>query len=166
MQPVDNSSISNDNQNDDSNKVNNVIKTLLQSHKVNEQIGILKEKESKNNACCKEQILLVDDNDFNLLSLKQLVVSLFNIEPISVCNGLEALNIFKETYNKKCGCPNRSFRIIFMDINMPVMDGYESSQKILSFLNDLGDPDYARIVAITSNYSEIVAQRCQSFGIK
>ena len=37
-----------------------------------------------------------------------------------------------------CGlvnCPNKFYRLIFMDLNMPVMDGFESAAKILEYQN-------------------------------
>jgi CheY-like chemotaxis protein len=38
--------------------------------------------------------------------------------------------MFEESY-KACSCENRSYKFIFMDLNMPEMDGYEASEKIL-----------------------------------
>ena len=35
--------------------------------------------------------------------------------------------MFKENYEKACKCENRGYKFIFMDLNMPDMDGYEAS---------------------------------------
>jgi CheY-like chemotaxis protein len=37
-----------------------------------------------------------------------------------------------------------------MDLNMPQMDGYEASEKILKILKDDNNLDYCHIVALTS----------------
>ena len=38
-------------------------------------------------------------------------------------DGEIAVRMFKEAFEKKCGCPDRAYRIIFMDLQMPNMDG-------------------------------------------
>ena len=40
--------------------------------------------------------------------------------------------MFKENYEKPCKCENRGYKFIFMDLNMPDMDGYEASEHILN----------------------------------
>ena len=49
-------------------------------------------------------------------------------------NGLEAFSMFKEyLLSSQCQflCPLSSYKLIIMDLNMPVMDGFEASEKIL-----------------------------------
>jgi CheY-like chemotaxis protein len=41
------------------------------------------------------------------------------------------VNLYKQKQNKPCGCINRTYKLIFMDIQMPVMDGEEASKQIL-----------------------------------
>ena len=52
----------------------------------------------------------------------------FNLDIVDAPNGEVALNLFKEGFNKKCGCINRAFKLIIMDLQMPVMDGVEASK--------------------------------------
>ena len=59
-------------------------------------------------------------------------------------DGLQALNKFTEN-------PNRYF-LILMDMNMPVMDGFESTAKIRAFerKNDLPPTNIAALTGVTS----------------
>ena len=47
----------------------------------------------------------------------------FDIEIEMTGDGLKALELFTEGFNKPCKCPNRAYKLIFMDLQMPVMDG-------------------------------------------
>ena len=123
-------------------------------------------EESQQNKCCQDKMLLVDDSDFNLQIVIFLIKELFEIELQLASDGLQAFNAFKEAYEKECGCQNRGYRLIFMDINMPVMDGYESTQKILAYLKERGDEDYTHIVALSSFEGESVMKRCLQVGMK
>lgn len=82
-----------------------------------------------------EQILCVDDDPITLmLSKKVITKSEFSKEIITAQNGEEALHYFNTLkYNKnKANKPE----LIFLDLNMPVMGGWE-------FLDHFVSPDYA-----------------------
>jgi len=66
------------------------------------------------------KILIVDDNPFNILCLRALLKN-FNFLIISEAhNGKEAVNsAVKENYD-----------LILMDVNMPIMDGFEATKII------------------------------------
>ena len=55
-----------------------------------------------------------------------MVEEIMNIQVDEAINGLEAVEQFKKRMNKKCQCINRLYKVIFMDIQMPIMDGIES----------------------------------------
>ena len=42
-------------------------------------------------------------------------------------NGKIALDMYKERFEKKCGCSDRTYKLIIMDLQMPVMGGLEAS---------------------------------------
>jgi len=60
----------------------------------------------------------------------------FKLQCDKAMNGQDALDkiIAYEKYNDEnpCTCPRRreNYRLIFMDCNMPIMDGFEASKKI------------------------------------
>ncbi len=97
----------------------------------------------------KKKVLIVDDE--KVLS-EVIMASLsmkgdYNVE--TAFNGQEALDKYKAFL------PD----IVVMDVEMPVMDGYESSSKIKSF-----DPE-ARILVLTGNPGDSRARRTIEEGI-
>ncbi|KAM0327598.1 hypothetical protein ACHAQA_005891 [Verticillium albo-atrum] len=90
-------------------------------------------------SCNRGQFLIVDDNIINLKILSTFMKRLGRDHCTSM-NGLEAFEAFSATPEKFC--------CILMDINMPVMDGLESTRQIRQFerANKL---DPTTIIAIT-----------------
>ena len=80
------------------------------------------------------KILVVDDDFFTRMALS-LILKICGIDMAMQIeeaeNGLIALN-------KVIASPS-AYSIIFMDCNMPVMDGYVSTKKILEHFSTLGD---------------------------
>ena len=76
---------------------------------------------------CKAQVLLVDDTEFNLEILAGMLECM-NIQVDYAFNGEEAVQMYVDNLQKEC-C-NLYYRIIFMDIEMPVMNGYKASLTI------------------------------------
>lgn len=94
---------------------------------IEEEVKLVNAKDKK---CC-PNILLVDDNYFNIEVLQSLIQVQLNLDWDCAFNGLEAVNKVKDRYRKTC-C-NNYYKFIFMDVNMPIMDGYVASSKIKGF---------------------------------
>ncbi|MEP6806055.1 MAG: response regulator [Flavobacterium sp.] len=94
-----------------------------------------------------EQILCIDDDPITLMLCKKVISkSSFSKEIITAPNGEEALHYFNTLkYNKnKANKP----QLIFLDLNMPVMGGWE-------FLDLFTSPDYnefnsAKVIVLSS----------------
>ena len=114
---------------------------------------------------CKPRILTVDDTPFNVVAMGILLKEYWKIEQESAVNGEIAVNMFKEACQKECGCPNRAYRIIFMDIQMPIMDGKIASSKIIELANE-GPPVDTSIIAVTAYSSEDNVKECKEIGMK
>lgn len=56
------------------------------------------------NCSCRARILVVDDTDFNILAVQLMIRDNFNFEIESAPNGLVAVEMFKEGYNRPCKC--------------------------------------------------------------
>ena len=97
---------------------------------------------------CDAKILIVDDAVFNLQTIKMMLQRTFKLDQsvFNFCanNGQEALNFVEEDI-KNFG--RNRFKLILMDCQMPVMDGYEASRQI----RKITSADPPRIVAITGH---------------
>lgn len=97
------------------------------------------------------KILVVDDDDLNRRMMRLILVRDGHDVQV-VANGLEALDAVKE----------QRFDIVFMDLQMPIMDGFEASRQIREWENG-GVRTY--IVALTASYMPEEGQRLFEAGI-
>ncbi|MDX1296324.1 MAG: ATP-binding protein, partial [Sulfurimonadaceae bacterium] len=123
---------------------NSKVKATLEAHDVEEfqQTKAKKarrkkfdEKTSKFNA----NVLVAEDNIINQKLIKRTLAEL-GIDVTLANNGLEAFEKRK----------NGEFDLIFMDIQMPVLDGVEATQEILDYEEDF-NTSHVPIIALTAN---------------
>ena len=89
----------------------------------------------------------MDDHIFNIEAMKtQLKIQGIDLgtQVDTAMNGLQALDLVKAEGN---------YDLIFMDCNMPFMDGYEATSAIRNYCRDEGIPQ-PRIVAVTGHIEE------------
>ncbi|MBG6061522.1 CheY-like chemotaxis protein [Flavobacterium sp. CG_9.1] len=97
-----------------------------------------------------DQILCIDDDPITLMLCKKVIIrSSFSNEIITSQNGEEALNFFntiKYTNNKTN--PITQPQLIFLDLNMPVMGGWE----FLDYFNSTEFEEFntIKVVVLTS----------------
>lgn len=84
------------------------------------------------------KVLVVDDNSTNLRIMREML-SLFNVKPILVSGGIQAIAAVK----------TKHFDLIYMDHMMPGIDGVETTQEIRKMTENGGDK--IKIVALTAN---------------
>lgn len=95
--------------------------------------------------------LVVEDNDINQIVIEAMLIE-FNITSINIANnGLEAVE----------QCELGVFDIIFMDMQMPVLDGPQASVKIREFSAFKHTP----IIALTANVLSADKKRCFDAGM-
>ena len=97
------------------------------------------------------KILVVDDDDLNRRMMRLILVR-YGHDVQVVANGIEALEAVKE----------QKFDFVFMDLQMPLMDGFEASRRIREWENG-GVRTY--IVALTASYFPEEGQRLFEVGI-
>ncbi|CAD8198037.1 unnamed protein product [Paramecium pentaurelia] len=84
---------------------------------------------SLNSDCC-SRVLIVDDEYFNIQCLK-LLMTKYQSKCDSAYNGKEALQIVNHKKNHPCKkCGNQYYSLIFLDINMPILDGYKTVKEL------------------------------------
>jgi two-component system, sensor histidine kinase len=102
-----------------------------------------------------KSILIVEDTPINALLLRSYLKRL-GLNADLVVNGQEAIN-YVTTGNK----PD----IIFMDCQMPVMDGYEATTRIRAYERERGADQPIPIVALTASAFEDDRIRCMQSGM-
>ncbi len=106
------------------------------------EIAVRPEEETENATPAQVEIagkhaLLVEDNELNQ-EIAQFILEDFGLQVTIANNGQEAVELFEQAQ------PG-TYQIIFMDVMMPVMNGYESAKAIRA----LDRPDAAKIPIIT-----------------
>ncbi len=96
----------------------------------------------------KLNILISDDYQDNRILLKQ-ICTILGFDTIVTANGEEAVEAVRD---------NVDIDIVFMDIEMPVMNGIEATMEIKEFRPDIP------IVAITAHNPAHFAEKLQSAG--
>ena len=104
----------------------------------------IEEEENNSNDFSGVKILVAEDNEINAEIITELLDSI-GIKCVIAEDGLEALRVFTEE------SPDE-FDMIFMDIQMPIMDGYESARRIRASNNTRAKS--IPIIAMTANAFE------------
>lgn len=101
-----------------------------------------------------KKILLIEDNPINQ-KLAQMILEEAGCLVFVADNGLEGLNAYRK---------DPSYHLIFMDIQMPVMDGIEATEEIIKYETLQGFP-HTPIVALTANALKGDRERFMASGM-
>ena len=100
------------------------------------------------------KLLLVEDNEFNQMVAVDTLQDLFpGITVVVAESGTMALAKLNES----------DFNFVFMDIQMPDMDGYETTRKIRSTVE--GKMKHVKVCAMTANVTKEEIQQCYDSGM-
>lgn len=98
------------------------------------------------------RVLLADDDVVNRTVTKKLLEKL-GCQVTSVSTGLECLTALSHTDN--------SLRVVFLDLHMPDMDGFEVAMRIRKYRSR----HWPLIIALTASAEEHVWERCLQMGM-
>ena len=116
------------------------------------EIPLHKKKSSDFLSKEKSVILIVDDNEINIQLAKSILINMLpNTEVIEAKNGLEAIDQFKKY----------SPDLVFMDVQMPLMNGYDATIEIRKITNSKNTP----IVAFTAGTVKGEREKCLEVGM-
>ena len=99
------------------------------------------------------RVLVVDDEEINRLFLVDLL-KMNNIQPDQARDGEHAIKKWREN----------DYTAILMDIQMPVMDGFDATRAIRKLEKELGRTQ-TPIIAVTAYHSEQSKFECTNSGM-
>lgn len=136
-----------------SKKIITLIPELKEKHKGSDS-NLSKMQSSNNNIkisnCNCKDILLVDDDEFICKTSKN-ILKAFKLEADCAENGQECLNLIKAKQEKNCNCPKNKYKIVLMDITMPIMDGIEAAKNIQKMIDENKLYDTIKIIFISAH---------------
>lgn len=98
----------------------------------------------------KLKVLVVDDNEVNM-KVAESFLKMWNAVIEKAANGEEAIHVFHQTQPK----------VVIMDIQMPVMDGFEATKVLRKSVSSEEIP----IIGLTADVSEDTRQRAREAGM-
>ena len=134
-------------------------RTLLASKKrqsVMPPVRYEEEKIEMRAAEADQHVMIVDDHPMNVDVLEQLLVHKLGKNVITCLSGQQAIDALLEKCSERSG--RRLRFLILMDINMPVMDGVETTHHIRAILEDESMMS-AKIVAFSVQDESFIRQR-------
>lgn len=99
------------------------------------------------------EILLVEDNTVNQ-KIATIMLEKYGCRVTPACDGAEAVKAIKQ----------KVFDLVFMDCQMPVMDGFKATKKIREFEKSKKQEN-TPIIAFTANAMKGDAEKCLSVGM-
>ncbi|MFA6143665.1 MAG: ATP-binding protein [Sulfurimonas sp.] len=137
-----------------SSKIRSVLESYdAEAFNTRKQKSSRRKKFDEKNSRFAANVLVAEDNIINQKLIKRTLEDL-GLTITLANNGLEAFEKRK----------NGEFDLIFMDIQMPVLDGMEATQEILDFEEDY-DQAHVPIIALTANALKGDRERFMSVGM-
>jgi len=106
----------------------------------------------------KVSVMIVDDNPLNIMVV-ELLLRRHKFKVKSALSGQAAIKLLMETDFRQ-----EPIALILMDLQMPIMDGYETSKKLKSLMRE-GKISEVPIIALTANDSENDKKSCLKAGM-
>ena len=107
------------------------------------------------------RFLIVDDDEFNLFTMKNLFEAV-GITRVDVArNGVDAIKLISEKAKDEC---HSSYAVVLMDCEMPMMDGFETTKKLLE-VSRSGMVPKQMILGVTGHAGKEAQKKCMKCGM-
>ena len=116
----------------------------------NEEIEDNKESSEEKVNCNCLDILIVDDEEFNVMATKKMLKKI-GYESDEAYNGEECINLIKQKQKLNCSCHKNYYKIIFLDIVMPVLDGIKTAKIIQEMIDKKEINENIKIIFVSGN---------------
>ena len=100
--------------------------------------------------CNCADLLVVDDEEFNVMASQKMFSKLGYLTD-KAYNGQECIDLIIQKGKSKCKCGKNYYKIIFLDIVMPVMDGIQAAHKVQEMIDNKGINENVKIVFVSGN---------------
>jgi len=110
------------------------------------------------------KVLVVDDEPMNILALT-MICKQFRIKLDTALSGEAAVDIFKKRISNPCSPSCQKHRLIFMDLNMPGLSGFETTSQIQKYEKEI-NAEQTVIVACTAYLEDDYKQLCFNNGMQ
>jgi signal transduction histidine kinase/ActR/RegA family two-component response regulator len=101
-----------------------------------------------------QRVLVAEDSEVNRFIIKELLATM-GITPVIVNDGAAAVTAFEQG----------EYDLILMDIQMPVMDGMEATDRILSMQKASGRNPSCKIIGLSAHAMAQDRERCLQLGM-
>eukprot|EP01016_Furgasonia_blochmanni_P049975 TRINITY_DN7657_c0_g1_i2.p1 TRINITY_DN7657_c0_g1~~TRINITY_DN7657_c0_g1_i2.p1 ORF type:complete len:411 (+),score=71.66 TRINITY_DN7657_c0_g1_i2:63-1295(+) len=139
----------------------------LRSRLSREQLGIAAVSATSKIHCEENAVdaLIVDDNDFNIHALRRMLNKFYGWTIDSAYNGEQGIIKIRERNEHVKSCKTcKKYKVIFMDCDMPVMNGYEASRELKSMMKK-GQIAKTLIIACTAFAFQSELDKCLEAGM-
>eukprot|EP00347_Sterkiella_histriomuscorum_P015831 403355522 len=109
------------------------------------------------------KILVVDDNIFNIVTIQAILEMQFKLKSDKATNGDEAVHLFSDRLENSNAFEG-NYTLIFMDCNMPIMDGFQATEEIRR-LETINSQNKCKIVALTAYQTEMFKNKSMNSGM-
>ena len=131
-------------------------------YKTNKIENVKKKHLKKKKIKCKcNDVLLCDDEEFNLSTIKNMLKK-FNVNSDLSTNGQECIDAILKKKKLNCNCDKKHYKLILLDMMMPIMNGFDASKKIQEMI-DKNEINNLKIVIVSAHIEDNLINSLKQF---